>query len=70
MDRSYLESIGWRGIRIRRRHLETRLEEAIRERLEAQSAVDLLDIAAGSGRYVLETLHGMNRPNVSVYLQD
>lgn len=70
IDRSYLNSIGWRGIRMRRTHLEKLLREAIaRLRSEGQS-VRLVDIAAGPGRYILETLKSLNDENLSALLRD
>jgi alpha-beta hydrolase superfamily lysophospholipase/SAM-dependent methyltransferase len=59
IDRAYLNSIGWRGIRQRRTNLESLLEEAIRlVRKEGQPA-RLVDIAAGPGRYILETIRSL-----------
>jgi alpha-beta hydrolase superfamily lysophospholipase len=56
IDRAYLESIGWRGIRQRRAHLQGVLRDAI-ERVHSDGRpVRLLDIASGPGRYVLETM--------------
>ena len=56
IDRAYLTSIGWRGVRQRRIHLERMLREAIdRVRTDGRQ-VHLLDIAAGPGRYVLDTV--------------
>ena len=56
IDRAYLNSVGWRGIRQRRVHLESLLHEAIR-RLHADGRrVHVVDIASGPGRYVLEVL--------------
>jgi hypothetical protein len=56
IDRCYLNSIGWRGIRQRRANLEAVLRRAIQETQKAGRPVHILDIAAGAGRYVLETL--------------
>jgi hypothetical protein len=56
IDRIYLQSIGWRGIRQRKAHLEERLGAAM-ERLAGRGLpVRILDVAAGHGRYVLEAL--------------
>ncbi len=56
IDRNYLNAIGWRGIRVRGAHLQATLRDAAR-RLRAQGQpVDVVDIAAGHGRYVLEAL--------------
>lgn len=56
VDRGYLESVGWRGIRTRKMHLQQMLGRAM-ARLDAQGLpVRVLDIAAGHGRYVLDAL--------------
>ena len=69
-DYLYLQSIGWRGIRQRKIHLELLLKQAI-ELLQQQSTeVNIVDIAAGHGRYILETINQIaNKPN-SVLLRD
>lgn len=56
IDRGYLNSIGWRGIRQRKIHMEQLLDEAIARAVERFGEITILDIAAGPGRYVLETL--------------
>ncbi|MEM1098832.1 MAG: bifunctional alpha/beta hydrolase/class I SAM-dependent methyltransferase [Planctomycetota bacterium] len=56
IDRFYLDAIGWRGIRQRKRHLEKLIDDAIARLLEAEGDVRLFDAAAGPGRYVLDTL--------------
>lgn len=69
-DYFYLQSIGWRGIRQRKTHLEELLKLAINKLHEQNSAVDIVDIAAGHGRYILETINQIaNKPN-SVLLRD
>jgi SAM-dependent methyltransferase len=70
-DRSYLNAVGWRGIRRRKENLKALLRQAI-ERLRARGrAVRLADIAAGYGRYVLETLAELpDRAVESVLLRD
>lgn len=56
IDKGYLDSVGWQGIRQRKIHLETLIREAI-ARLGAQNTpVRLVDVAAGHGRYVLDAL--------------
>jgi alpha-beta hydrolase superfamily lysophospholipase len=70
LDRLYLNSIGWRGIRTRRDNLQTVLGDAI-ERVRRQGqAVRLLDIASGPGRYVLETVKKLAHIPLSVLLRD
>ena len=56
IDRAYLDSIGWKGIRRRKIHMEELLDLAIDQMLEKKSEITILDVAAGPGRYVLETL--------------
>lgn len=54
IDWIYLNAIGWRGIRIRRRHIEQLLRNTI-ERVQKEGLpARIVDIAAGHGRYVLE----------------
>lgn len=70
IDRHYLDAVGWRGIRERKRHLEQLMDRAM-ERLRGEGApVHLMDVAAGHGRYILD---GLTRSNVcpdSVLLRD
>ncbi len=69
-DRSYLNSIGWRGIRVRKVNLQNILRDAI-ERVHAEGRpVNLLDIASGPGRYVLETVRDLARIPIHVLLRD
>jgi alpha-beta hydrolase superfamily lysophospholipase len=56
IDRGYLDSIGWRGIRQRKLHMERLLDEAIAAAIDQFGQVVLMDVAAGPGRYVLETI--------------
>lgn len=55
-DRSYLNAVGWRGIRQRKENLQKLLRKAIERLHAAGRPARLLDIAAGCGRYVLETI--------------
>jgi len=70
IDRSYLNSIGWRGIRQRRTYLEQVLRETIEQRRAAGRTVCLLDIASGPGRYVLETIHRLGPLPITAILRD
>lgn len=56
IDRIYLDSPGWRGIRQRRVNLETLLRRAIELTHADGRPARILDIASGPGRYVLETI--------------
>jgi hypothetical protein len=70
IDRTYLESIGWRGIRQRKLHVEELLREAMKRLRAKGMPVRVLDIAAGSGRYVLEAFEGADVKPESVLLRD
>ena len=56
IDRNYLNAIGWRGIRLRKTHLEKLLHRAMAELRAAGKPVHVVDIAAGHGRYVLDAV--------------
>lgn len=56
IDRRYIDSIGWRGIRVRKQHLESLLVRAIAELHTSGLPVNIVDIAAGHGRYVLDSV--------------
>jgi alpha-beta hydrolase superfamily lysophospholipase len=70
IDRTYLESIGWRGIRRRKRHIEELLRDAMKRLRAKGMPVRVLDIAAGSGRYVLEAFEAADDKPDSVLLRD
>jgi len=70
MDQNYIDSIGWRGIRQRKLHVEELIQQAILRLRASQHAVRVVDIAAGHGRYVLEALkEGAQKPD-SILLRD
>ena len=70
IDRDYLDSIGWRGIRQRRQNLQALLRIAIADRQAAAAPVHIVDVAAGHGRYVLEVLRDMPQRHASALLRD
>jgi alpha-beta hydrolase superfamily lysophospholipase/ubiquinone/menaquinone biosynthesis C-methylase UbiE len=55
IDRIYLNAIGWRGIRVRKQHLQQAIRDAIAAHGDGAN-VHIVDIAAGPGRYLLEVL--------------
>src|SRR5205823_4201253 len=59
IDRTYLDAIGWRGIRQRKLDVEALLREAALRLRAAGKPVHVLDIAAGIGRYALEAFAGL-----------
>jgi alpha-beta hydrolase superfamily lysophospholipase len=70
IDSCYLNSIGWRGIRVRRANLEQALRSVIERTHAAGQPVRLLDIASGPGRYVLETMAQLPHIPVMAVLRD
>jgi alpha-beta hydrolase superfamily lysophospholipase/SAM-dependent methyltransferase len=70
IDRNYLNSPGWRGIRERKKNLENQLRRVI-ERVHADGLpVRIVDIAAGGGRYVLETMQALPQIPMTALLRD
>jgi alpha-beta hydrolase superfamily lysophospholipase/SAM-dependent methyltransferase len=58
IDRNYLNSVGWRGIRQRKVHLQQLIQQAVAQLSAQGMPVRVVDIAAGHGRYVLDALEG------------
>ncbi len=56
IDRVYLNATGWRGIRQRRECLNSALVEAMRAARASGLPAQLMDIAGGAGRYLLDML--------------
>jgi alpha-beta hydrolase superfamily lysophospholipase/SAM-dependent methyltransferase len=70
IDRAYLDSIGWRGIRQRRIHLVGALRRTIQAVHSSSLRVHILDVASGAGRYVLETMHALRQLPITAVLRD
>ncbi len=70
IDKNYLSAVGWRGIRVRAQNLRVLLETEIRAQHAAGKAVHILDIAAGAGRYVLETMKALPEVPIRATLRD
>jgi hypothetical protein len=60
MDRAFLNAPGWRGIRARGDMLKRTLRREIEHAKARSQRVQLLDVACGGGRYVVEALHGIS----------
>ena len=68
MDKSYLNAIGWRGVRIRKGHLLQQVEKAI-QALQAQGRkVKILDIAGGVGNYLFDIKQ--RHPEVEIVINE
>lgn len=70
IDRLYLDSPGWKGIRTRGDNLASLLDRSIAEQLEKSGSAHILDVACGGGRYVLETLSRHSSADVTAELRD
>ncbi|SDB89812.1 Lysophospholipase, alpha-beta hydrolase superfamily [Acinetobacter boissieri] len=70
IDRQYLNAVGWKGIRVRKTHIEMLLQQVI-TRLKAQKQpVNIVDIAAGHGRYIIEAIEKLEYRPDHVLLRD
>lgn len=70
IDQSYLNSPGWRGIRQRKASLDKTLREVIQQLHVENRPVRILDIAAGAGRYVIETIRALPEVPAVALLRD
>jgi alpha-beta hydrolase superfamily lysophospholipase len=70
IDANYLNSIGWRGIRQRKLHVEELLLQAMRHVHDQRLPIRLMDIAAGHGRYVLDAVAQSPLQPESILLRD
>ena len=70
IDRTYLTAAGWQAMRERQVILENMLRQTIRQLLDRREPVRIMDIAAGRGRYVLDTLKEFEGGDVSAVLRD
>ncbi|RFB81212.1 bifunctional alpha/beta hydrolase/class I SAM-dependent methyltransferase [Methylovirgula sp. 4M-Z18] len=70
IDRTYLDAVGWKGIRQRKAHVEELIRLALGNLRTAGLPLHVLDIAAGHGRYVLEALTAEAARPESILLRD
>ena len=70
IDKSYLNSVGWRGIRQRKANLKNALRNVIENLHREGRCIRILDIAAGAARYVIETVHELPDISTNVVLRD
>jgi alpha-beta hydrolase superfamily lysophospholipase/SAM-dependent methyltransferase len=69
LDQGYLQAVGWRGIRQRKTDLQQALIALIEQHPKEQP-LRILDIATGSGRYVLEILKRYQDREIQATLRD
>lgn len=70
IDYFYLNSIGWRGIRVRGENLQRMLRLSMEQLAQAGRPIRILDIACGGGRYVVEAMHSMSAIPATAVLRD
>ncbi len=69
IDYFYLNAVGWKGIRHRKKHLKNVLKKTIQTLNAKGQKPVILDCAAGCGRYLFETINELNQP-IEVHLRD
>lgn len=65
-----LEDIGWKVLQQRQVNLEKFTRQAIRRAHEACDAVELLDLAVGSARHLMDILRSLPELNIRATLRD
>ena len=70
IDRTYLDSIGWRGIRVRKTHVEELLRKAFARVYASGLPLRVMDVAAGHCRYVLDAIAASDIKPESILLRD
>lgn len=70
IDRTYLNAIGWRGIRARKQHVQLAIGHAAKALDATGQVLRILDIAAGHGRYVLDAVAALPTRPASIVLRD
>ena len=68
IDRIYLNAIGWKGIRLRKKNIESFITELIQK--NDSDEVSVIDIATGGGRYILEPASQIKDKKVQLHLRD
>jgi len=70
IDKTYLDSIGWRGIRQRKLNAEEMIRLASDKLREDEKPVHIMDVASGHGRYILEAIEKSQSKPESILLRD
>ncbi len=68
IDKNYLNSIGWKGIRQRKANLITMIEQKIEYLQKKRQKIKILDIAGGPARYLIEI--AAKYPQVEIQVRD
>jgi len=70
IDWGYLNAVGWKGIRLRKVHLQHALEKVLRSAHADGRPLRVVDIASGPGRYLLEMVEKLRPLEVEVLCRD
>jgi len=70
IDRQFLDAIGWRGIRQRKVHLEELIGKTLARLKSEGRPTNILDIACGHGRYVIDAVARAGIMPDSIHLRD
>jgi len=70
IDKAYLDSIGWRGIRQRKINVEEMIRLASDKLRDERAPVHIMDVASGHGRYILEAIETSQSKPDSILLRD
>ncbi len=70
IDRAYLDTTGWKGIRERGINIKSCIKEAIGNVKDSGKPVRIMDVAAGPGRYVLDVLKEVSDSKITALLRD
>ena len=62
VDRVYLNSVGWKGIRARKQHIKQVLQLVTQQLQDNHQKPIIFDVAAGAGRYLFETQQECSMP--------
>lgn len=74
MDRAYLDSVGWKGIRARKLNIEELVRQSISQVRTEQgsdgSTIRIADLAGGPGRYLLDLVKSQGDLSMEVTIRD
>ena len=70
IDRIYIDSPGWAGIRQRGENLQQALTESIVDQKKTKERVHVMDVAAGPGRYLLNVLQELDDQTLTATCRD
>jgi SAM-dependent methyltransferase len=70
IDRAFLDSVGWRGIRERRVNLVRTLSAVVLARRALGLSTRIVDVAAGPGRYLLDLAAALGEHDLSIECRD